>query len=441
MISTLKFGVYSLVGILAFLAPITIAGESSILMGHIKNFVLDGYSSWVKALIFSCSLATVVGTTFALIKKDFKDKILNELFVTDKISSVLRILGAVFFILITSNVGPNFLLNENTGSLMAKDLLPPLMVTFFIGVLLMPMLTSFGLVEFVGTLIAPVMKKVFRVPGYAAIDALASFLGDGTIGIVVTDQQYQKGYYTQREAAVIATSFSIVGISFAAVVSDLLNFSHIFGYFYGTIVISTVVAGFIISRMPLKKFKDEYYNEPVISSNEKLSFKNAIKLASRTASTASETEMIKDSLFKILTIYITFIPIIMCVGTLGLIIAENTSFFNIISMPLLPLLRVLGFAEEVAKEMAPAMIVGISDMYLPALFIETSSSHLAKFIIGTLSFSQLIFMSETGMILANSKIGFNFLDVIKFFIIRTVITFPVVYIIGMTLVKFEILTK
>ena len=441
MISTLKFGVYSLLGILAFLAPVTIAGESSILMGHIKNFVLNDYTSWVKGLILSFSVVTIIGTTLGLVKKDFKDKVLNELFIADKISSVLRILGAIFFILINSNIGPQFLLSEDTGSLMANDLLPPLMVTFFIGVLLMPMLTSFGLVEFVGTLIAPVMKKVFKVPGYAAIDALASFLGDGTIGIVVTDQQYQKGYYTQRQAAIIATSFSIVGISFAAVVSDLLNFSHIFGYFYGTIIISTIIAGFVISRMPLKKFKDEYYNEPIISSDDKLSLKNAIKLASQTASTASEAEMIKDSLFKILTIYITFIPIIMCVGTLGLIIAENTSFFNIISMPLLPLLRVLGFAEEVAKDMAPAMIVGLSDMYLPALFIETSTSQLAKFIIGTLSFSQLIFLSETGMILVNSKIGFNFLDVIKFFILRTIITFPVVYVIGITLVKFGILSK
>ena len=163
------------------------------------------------------------------------------------------------FLLISLNLAPEFLKNENTGGLMATGMIPPLMVTFFIGVILMPLLTSFGLVEFIGTLIAPIMKKVFKVPGYAAIDALASFLGDGTIGIVVTDQQYQKGYYTQREAAVIATSFSIVGISFAAVVADLLNFSNIFWIFYGTIAFATVIAGFIISRLPLKKFKNEYY--------------------------------------------------------------------------------------------------------------------------------------------------------------------------------------
>lgn len=301
------------------------------------------------------------------------------------------------------------------------------------------LLTSFGLVEFVGTLIAPVMKKMFKVPGYAAIDALASFVGDGTIGIVVTDQQYQKGYYTQRQAVVIATSFSIVGISFAAVVADLLKFSHIFGYFYGTIVISTIIAGFIIARLPLKKFKDEYYENAVETEEGKISMKYALNLASKAAGKTSELEMIKDSFFKVLTIYITFIPVIMCAGTLGLLIAENTRFFNIISMPLLPILSMLGFSSEVSQAMAPAMIVGLSDMYLPALFIENCQSEVAKFIVGTLSFAQLIFLSETGMILVNSKMGVSFLDVIKFFLLRTVITFPVIYGVAMLLVRFGVI--
>ncbi|MEG0515650.1 MAG: hypothetical protein RR523_08370, partial [Cetobacterium sp.] len=130
----------------------------------------------------------------------------------------------------------------------------------------------------------------------------------------------------------------------------------------------------------------------------------------------------------------------MCVGSIGLVIAENTSFFNILSMPLMPILRGLGFTHEVASQMAPAMIVGFSDMYLPALFIENTTSEVARFIVGTLSFAQLIFLSETGMILVNSKMGFSILDVAKFFILRTAITFPVIYSIAMILVKFGILS-
>ncbi|MGL5428792.1 MAG: YjiH family protein [Cetobacterium sp.] len=437
----LKFGIYSLIGLLSFLLPISIGGESSILMGHIKNLILNNFSSSVNFLILFCSLVTIVGTVLGLFKKNFKEQYLNDLFRTDKFSSALRIGGALMFIMISTGVAPEFLSNDTTGGLMAMDMIPPLMVTFFVGVMLMPLLTSFGLVEFIGTLISPVMRKVFKVPGYAAIDALASFLGDGTIGIVVTDEQYQKGYYTQREAAVIATSFSIVGISFAAVVADLLKFSNIFWVFYGTIAFSTVVAGFVITRLPLKKFKNEYYKGNKVEDNGAKSFSEAIHLAKSTAGKASEKEILVDSLFKVLVIYITFIPVIMCVGSIGLVVAENTSFFNILSMPLLPILKMLGFSADVAAQMAPAMIVGLSDMYLPALFIENTTSEVARFIVGTLSFAQLIFLSETGMILVNSKMGFTILDVIKFFVLRTIITFPIIYVIAMTLVKFGVLNS
>ncbi|WP_297597975.1 YjiH family protein [uncultured Cetobacterium sp.] len=437
----LKFGIYSFIGLLAFLAPVTIGGESSIIMGHLKNFVLDNYSNLVTFLIMFCSVITITGTCLGFIKKKFNEQYLNELFITDKFSGMLRIGGSILFIIISLGIAPEFLSNENTGGLMAGDMIPPLMVTFFVGVMLMPLLTSFGLVEFIGTLIAPIMKKLFKVPGYAAIDALASFLGDGTIGIVVTDQQYQKGYYTQREAAVIATSFSIVGISFAAVVADLLKFSKIFWIFYGTIAFATVVAGFVIARLPLKKFKNEYYNNNKIEDGGNRSFSHALNMATTTAGKASEKEILTDSLFKVVVIYITFIPVIMCVGSIGLVIAENTNFFSILSMPLMPILKLLGFTHEVASQMAPAMIVGFSDMYLPALFIENTTSEVARFIVGTLSFAQLIFLSETGMILVNSKMGFSILDVGKFFILRTIITLPIIYTISMILLKVGILAN
>lgn len=434
----LKFGFYSILGLLAFLAPITINGESTIIMGHIKNFTLKHFSYGVTSLIIFCCLLTIAGTLFALIKKDLKNERLNELFVADKFTSILRIMGAIFYLLVIFRLAPEVLLDKNTGGLMAIDMLPPLMITFFVGIMLMPLLTSFGLVEFVGTLISPMMRKLFKIPGYAAIDALASFLGDGTIGIVVTDEQYKKGYYSQREAVIIATSFSIVGISFAAVVADLLKLSNIFWIFYGTIAFSTVVAGFIIARLPLKKYKDIYYTEKVEECEVK-TLSQALKLAVDTANSNSIKEIIISSLFKVIVVYITFIPVIMCVGSIGLILVEHTNIFNIVSAPLTPILEILGFSKNVAKEMAPAMIVGISDMYLPSLLIKNSTSELARFIVGTLSFAQLIFFSETGMILVNSKMGFNILDIIKFFILRTIITFPVIYIVGLILVKYGIL--
>ena len=435
----IKFLFYSILGIIAFLAPVTIGGESSILMGHIKSIVIDGYSESIKYLIVFVSLITITGTVIGKIKKQFKNPVLQELFICGPINGAVRIGGSIFFLMVHFGVGPKAVLDPNTGGMMAGDLLPSLMVTFCVGVILMPLLTSFGLVEFVGVLIAPFMRRVFKVPGYAAVDAIASFLGDGTIGIVVTDQQYQKGYYTQREAVIIATSFSIVGISFAAVVADFLKFSSIFIIFYSTIAISTVVAGVIIARLPLKKFKDEYYVQGKVEEKDIISFSLALRKAAAVAEKAKELEIMIDSVKKIAVLYITFIPVIMFMGTAGLIVAEYTNIFSIISMPLIPFLQLLGFSKEVAKSMAPSIIVGFSDMYLPSLLIESVKSDMARFVIGTLSFAQLIFLSETGMILVASKIGFTFWDALKFFVLRTIITFPVIYGIARILLSMGIL--
>lgn len=437
-----KFLFYSILGVIAFLAPITIGGESSILMGHIKSIIIDGYIEQIRVLVIIASVTTVVGTIIGFIKKDFKNKYLKEFFICGPINGAARILGGIFFLMVHYGIGPAIILDPNTGGMMANDLLPSLMVTFCVGVMLMPLLTAFGLVEFIGVLIAPFMRKVFKVPGYAAIDAIASFLGDGTIGIVVTDEQYQKGYYTQREAVIIATSFSIVGISFAAVVSDLLKLSDRFIIFYATIAFSTVIAGIIIARLPLKKFKNEYYmGKNFAGEKGSTSFVVAIKKATEVANKAKEIEILLDSIKKVGILYITFIPVIMFMGTLGLVIAEHTNIFNIIAMPLVPILKLFGFSKEIATVMAPAMIVGFSDMYLPSLLIEGVPSEMARFLIGTLSFAQLIFLSETGMILVASKIGFNFWDTLKFFVLRTIITFPVIFIIVKILYSMGILAN
>ncbi len=437
--AVLKFLFYSILGVIAFLAPVTIGGESSILMGHIKSIVIDGYSESIKSLIVVVSLITIIGTVLGKIKKEFKNSVMQELFICGPINAAVRIGGSIFFLMVHYGVGPKAVLDPNTGGMMAGDLLPSLMVTFCVGVILMPLLTSFGLVEFVGVLIAPFMRKVFKVPGYAAVDAIASFLGDGTIGIVVTDQQYQKGYYTQREAVIIATSFSIVGISFAAVVADFLQFSSIFIIFYSTIAISTVVAGIIIARLPLKKYKDEYCVPGKVEEKDIISFSLAVKKAAVVAEKAREVEIMIDSVKKVAVLYITFIPVIMFMGTAGLIVAEYTNIFKIISMPLIPFFQLLGFSREIAESMAPSMIVGFSDMYLPSLLVEGVQSEIARFIVGTLSFAQLIFLSETGMILVASKIGFTFWDTLKFFILRTVITFPVIFAIAKILLYMGIL--
>ncbi len=57
------------------------------------------------------------------------------------------------------------------------------------------------------------MRPVFQLPGRSSIDCIASWVGDGTIGVALTNKQYEDGYYTAKEASIISTTFSAVSIT------------------------------------------------------------------------------------------------------------------------------------------------------------------------------------------------------------------------------------
>ena len=59
----------------------------------------------------------------------------------------------------------------DTGGVILNDLMTVIFVLFVFAALLLPLLTEFGLMEFIGTLVRPFFRPVFRLPGRASIDA------------------------------------------------------------------------------------------------------------------------------------------------------------------------------------------------------------------------------------------------------------------------------
>ncbi|MFC6464401.1 YjiH family protein [Marinilactibacillus sp. GCM10026970] len=450
MATKLKFVLLSLLGFIFFLVPFTINGESSILISHIVTFVNTQIFDAFILFTVACSWIVLLGTiifTFYTSKSEY----LNSVFKASPLNVFLRIVGSFLYLMVINRWFEQFaigqaILDGGTGGTMAGDggLLTTLYITFFVGILALPLLTHFGIVEFMGVLLGPIMEKVFKVPGYSTIDAIASFVGDGTIGIVVTDTQYQRGYYSQREAYIISTSFSIVGIAFAAAVAQELGFGSIFPIFYGSIIIVTLIIAFITARLPLKKFKRTYYEnqEPKAADvpEGKSTLKHAYDSALEQAESTKIGEAIVEALKHVISIFVGFLPIIMAVGTFSLILAEYTPIFDIISAPLVYVYDFIGYSTEVARQMAPASLAGFADMYLPALFITDSASEASRFFIGVLAFTQLVFMSETGMILVKTKIGLNFLDILKIFLFRTIISLPLLVLLTNILVAMNIIS-
>ena len=126
--------------------------------------------------------------------------------------------------------------------------------------------------------------------------------------------------------------------------------------------------------------------------------------------------------------FLTVFPVMMASGTVLLIISEYTPVVSILSAPIKGLLELLTVPE--AEKAAPAMLIGFVDMFLPAVVGSTIESEFTRFIIGSVSIGQLIYMTETGAIILKNRDIFDLplwkLAVI--FIFRSVIALPVALI-------------
>ena len=210
----------------------------------------------------------------------------------------------------------------------------------------------------------------------------------------------------------------------------------IFVPFYLTVCIASLACALIMPRIyPLNKFKDTTYNnvkhlkEDLVPDGVSL-FKFGFEKALDRVNTAPSFKQIIINGFKtVIDMYLALLPLVMAWGTLALIVAEFTPFFNIISIPVIFILNLLGVPD--ASSAAPAVLVGFTDMFLPSIMVSRNEiSQVTQFIIGTLSITQLIYLTETGAVILKSDIPLKLKDLFVLFIVRTLISLPVITIIA-----------
>ena len=90
---------------------------------------------------------------------------------------------------------------------------------------------------------------------------------------------------------------------------------------------------------------------------------------------------------------------------------------------MVPLLNLAQLPE--ASATAPALLVGITDMFLPAVLTKGIESELTRFVVITVSITQLIYMTEVGVLIMKSSIPLNFARLLQIFLLRTAITLPI----------------
>jgi nucleoside recognition membrane protein YjiH len=433
----LRFILPSLLGILLFMIPISINGDITIPVALIAKQVeksLDGVLPTLVTLILF--VVTILTIWMSLIKPQSmaENVLMKSLFQVHPAWVIVRALGFAFAVMTLFQIGPAIVWSEYTGGLLLHELIPLLFSIFLFAGLFLPLLLNFGLLELFGVLLNKVMRPIFTLPGRSSIDCLASWMGDGTIGVLLTNKQYEEGFYTKREAAIIGTTFSVVSITFSIVILAYMGLEHLFIPYYITIVIAGFVAAVICPRIPPLSRKPNTYivenkhrddNETGGLHVFQLGLKKALQRASENNGFASTA---KGGIKNVFDMWFGVIPVVMAMGTIALITAEHTPLFEVLGAPFVPLLSIMQVPE--AAQAAQTMVVGFADMFLPAVIGSGIESEFTKFVIACVSVTQLIYMSEVGGLLLASKLPVSFLDLVIIFLERTLITLPIIVLIA-----------
>ena len=85
---------------------------------------------------------------------------------------------------------------------------------------------------------------------------------------------------------------------------------------------------------------------------------------------------------------------------------------------------------EEAFAAAPATLAGIVDMFIPALLAASIESVKTRFVIGVLSLIQIIYLTEVGAVIMQSKIDVSMFRLVVIFLERTVISLPLIVLVS-----------
>ncbi|WHY36380.1 YjiH family protein [Cytobacillus firmus] len=409
-----KFFLFSTIGIFMFFIPVTVNGKSSIMLDHIVTAIQTYLPA---AVTYYALLVILLGAIYPFYTKTWNKNKVNTVF------SIFKVIGLFTAIMIVFGFGPAWLFDPSMGPFLFEKLVVSVGLLVPIGSVFLALLVGYGLLEFFGVIMQPIMKPIWKTPGKSAIDAVASFVGSYSIGLLITNRVFKEGKYSIKEAAIIATGFSTVSATFMIVVAKTLGLMDIWNtYFWTTFAVTFIVTAITVRIWPLKSMSEEYYNnqDPPVETFTGNRLHAAWKEAMDTAAESPALwKNIKDNLKDGFVMTMSILPSIMSVGLFGLILAEFTPVFDWLGYIFYPFTALVQLPDPLLA--AKASAVGIAEMFLPAL-LAAEAALVTKFVIGVVSVSAIIFFSALVPCILSTEIPLSIPQLLVIWAERTILT-------------------
>lgn len=424
----LRFIVLSVVGVFLYFIPLDGSRVPVvILVGIVKDFLGDQLK-YLVVLVLAILLGTILGA------KVFKIPACVELHKKDKTSKLIHYAVAFLVVLaVLLQLPPAAVFAHPEIGKSILGLAGTVMLTVSICGGFIVFILKSGIVEFVGTLMEPLMRPLFKMPGAAAINYISSYVVSAAVGVYMTDQYYEDKVYTRREAVAAATCFSTISVGYIGVLASIGGISEL----YGTLLVLTFALVFVMTVItvripPFNRIQQVYidgtsYVKEGQNTQDGSRFYRAVLAASKRSEEFTVKAFV-DSMVNALkfaqSIIAYMIPIVMVTQ----VIVQYTPLFTWLGYPIAPVLNLLGLPD--AARIAPAVLLGFIEVSLPAISVSSGVAAQSVFFVIMLSIMQVIFMTEAGNAMLGSKLGIKFGNLVVYFLIRTAIAIPIIALVS-----------
>ena len=415
---TAAFLGFSLLGLFVFFVPVSLNGKNTIPLDHIITFFRTGLPLFSR---YFALLMVMLGAWDALRavkrKKDASALVL----------ALFKISGLAAALIFLFSGQPAFLMQSDVLPFLYEKLVTPVALIVPLGAVFLAFLVDYGLMEFSGSLLQPFMRRLFHTPGRSAVDAVASFVGSYSIGLLITDRVYREGRYTTREAAIIATGFSTVSATFMVIVAQTLDMMSLWNfYFWSTLLTTFAVTALTVRLWPLRRMPD--WRRPAgqkKESNKEAHTDNALAEAWHKALRAArQAPPLKQSLAENLNdglrMAASIVSMILSVGLLGILLVKYSPLFDWSAWLFVPLAKLFSLPEPHLT--GKALSLGISEMFLPSLLVS-GSDLITRYIIGVTSVSSILFFSASIPCILSTHIPLKIGDLLWIWLERTLLSF------------------
>ena len=406
----LRFALFGVAGLILFFLPVPYGNTTTILLDLIVTFLLNLAGEHIRWFILLACLVGIIQGTWDLRRK--ASPILITLYIA-------RWFGLMLCILYLIGIGPKLIYDPQVLPFLFDNICRSIVFLVPVGGLFLCLLTEYGLMEFVGSFLEGIMRRGWRVPGVAAVDAVASFVGSFSLGFMLTDKMYRLKKYSAMEAIIIATGFSTVSTTFMITLSKSLKIAQYWGWFFLVCFLTNMVVTFLVCRLrPICRYDRSTEASP--DPQVRCSVLTALGRAEQKAASAGKlhTQMLSGFLSGVRMLGV-MIPTILSVGTLGMLLVLHTPVFEYIGYVFYLPLRVLGFDEPML--LSKALSTTLIDTFLPVAFVSQVDAG-TRFFCGVVSVSEILFFTASIPALLSTAIPVKIWDLLLIWLERMMIS-------------------